>query len=85
MNEHHATEIAFKNGYEKAVNEIFADIEDEIVAAIKGNVKAIDERQEKNNAYEDSFIVRCYGKIDALRGVDGFVEELKKKYTEGDS
>lgn len=65
--------------------EIFAKIEDEIVAAIKSNVKAIDERQEKINAYEDSFIVRCYGKIDALRGIDGFVEELKKKYTEGES
>ena len=27
MNEHDATEIAFKNGYEKAVREIFEEIE----------------------------------------------------------
>ena len=27
MNEHHATEIAFKNGYKKAVMEIFEDFE----------------------------------------------------------
>jgi hypothetical protein len=66
---------------QEVAREIFAEIENEIIGAIKSNVKAIDERQEKINAYEDSFIVRCYGKIDALRGIDGFVEELKKKYT----
>lgn len=27
MNEHHATEIAFKNGYKKAASEIFEEIE----------------------------------------------------------
>lgn len=30
MNEHDATEIAFKNGYEKAAREIFEEIEREI-------------------------------------------------------
>ena len=60
--------------------EIFEKIEDEILGAIKSNVKAIDDRQTEINAYEDSFIVRCYGKIDALRGIDGFIEELKEKY-----
>jgi hypothetical protein len=30
MNEHDATEVAFKNGYKKAVEDIFADIEFDI-------------------------------------------------------
>ena len=30
MNEYDATEIAYKNGYEKAVQDVFADIEREI-------------------------------------------------------
>lgn len=64
----------------KVAQEIFEQIHREIAEAIKSNVRAIDERQEKYNIYEDDFIHRCYGKIDALRGIDGFITELKEKF-----
>lgn len=64
--------------------EIFEQIHREIAEAIKSNVRAIDERQEKYNIYEDDFIHRCYGKIDALRGIDGFITELKEKCVKED-
>lgn len=68
----------------EVARDIFEQIHREIAEAIKSNVRAIDERQEKYNIYEDDFIHRCYGKIDALRGIDAFITELKEKCAKED-
>jgi hypothetical protein len=77
MNEHDATEIAFKNGYEKAVKEIFAEIEREVEEALKSNYKVLPGFVDCDELYH-----MVQGKISALRGIEGFIEELKKKYAE---
>lgn len=69
---------AIDNGYRKAsdvAEEIFAEIEAEIDAALTSNYNFIQQ-------YEllDALWSRVNGKIDALRGIDGFLAELKKKY-----
>lgn len=59
----------------KVAREIFAYIEQEIVAALESNYKVISKFVESDDLY---YTVK--GKISALRGIEGFVEELKKKY-----
>jgi hypothetical protein len=49
MNEHDATEIAFKNGYEKAVREIFEEIE-EILFDYESTIQ-----KEYRNAFNSRF------------------------------
>lgn len=66
----------------EVAREIFEEIESEIVAALQSNYRAKQERVEKQ--LPDDFVsYMCEGKIAALRGIEAFVEELKKKYTEG--
>lgn len=65
-------------GYCKASDvamEIFAEIEKEIIAALESNYKAMNEKRMFEGIY---YVVQ--GKIAALRGIEGFVDELKKKY-----
>lgn len=81
VNEQPTADVAPRS---EVAREIFEEIHREITEAIKSNVRAIDERQEKHNIYEDDFIHRCYGKIDALRGIDGFITELKEKCAKED-
>lgn len=87
MNEHDATEIAYKNGYAKGkadgVTEILAEIEKEIELAIESNYRV--KKEHYNHSIipnYDSFHAMCDGKIYAMRGVLNFMEELKMKYTE---
>lgn len=59
----------------------FADkIHTEIHQALESNYKARAERIEKLNVGEtDEFISYCQGKIDALRGLDDFIDETYKE------
>lgn len=87
MNEHDATEIAFKNGYKQGksevAREIFEEIEKEIEAAIESNYRAKKERYKHSVIPNyDNFTAMCDGKICAMRGLLVFIEELNEKYTE---
>lgn len=63
----------------EVAREIFEEIEREIVAALRSNYNAKQERVEKQ--IPDDFVsYMCEGKIAALRGIDDFLAELKKKY-----
>ena len=72
------------------VEKIFAEIELEIKKALDSNYEA--RRIRLKNKHEkreippcycgDEFICICDGKITALRGIEYFLAELKKKYTE---
>ena len=78
---------AYQDGYETAkaeiIGEIFKEVKVEITASLDSNYKAIRDHNEKHFPNTDaSFLERVYGKIDALRGIDGFIDELEKKYTE---
>jgi hypothetical protein len=61
----------------EVARKICCEIEEEIVAALESNYKVISKFVESDSLY---YTVK--GKISALRGIEGFVEELKKKYTE---
>lgn len=67
----------------EVANIICCEIEEEIVAALNSNYRAIAEHQKK---YGDNvnlnFLTAVYAKNNALRGMEAFVEELKKKYAE---
>lgn len=68
----------YNAGYRKAsevAREIFAEIKKEIEEALKSNYKVLPQLEFSNELYNS---VR--GKIDALRGIEGFIAELKKKY-----
>ena len=61
---------------------IFDEIEEEICAALDSNYKALRTYDDgRNNDYILELVGRIKGKIDALRGIEAFVEELKEKYT----
>jgi hypothetical protein len=68
-----ATDVVPKSEVEK----IFEEIEKEIEEALKSNYEA---RRVYNPT--DEFGMWVQGKIDALRGIEYFLAELKKKYTE---
>lgn len=71
-------------GRKEVVRKICCEIESEIVAALESNYKARAERiRNPRIDTADEFISYIDGKIAALRGIEDFVEELKKKYTEG--
>ena len=68
----------------EVAKEIFEEVEVEITEALKCNYKRRTEyyTKERYNKEDVEFINAVNGKIDALRGVEGFIAELKKKYTE---
>lgn len=67
----------------EVANKICCEIEEEIVAALESNYRALKEWDDgRCNDYILEMVNRIKGKIDALRGIEAFVEELKKKYTE---
>ena len=68
----------YNAGYRKA-SEIFEEIEQEIELALDCNYKVKRDAQGDN----DTLVIYVDGKIDCLRGLAGFIAELKKKYTEG--
>ena len=69
--------IVIEKARAEVASEIFEDIEREIEEALKSNYEA---RRVYNPT--DEFGMWVQGKIDALRGIEGFLAELKKKYTE---
>lgn len=76
---------AIAGAKQEVAREICCEIEEEIVAALESNYRALKEWYDgRCNDYILEMVGRINGKIDALRGIEGFVEELKKKYTEGD-
>lgn len=66
----------------EVAKKIFADMRKEIFEAMKSNRFAIEEHQEEHEDVVDDFIIRCEGKMDALRGIDGFIDELEKRCLE---
>lgn len=67
----------------EVANKICCEIEEEIVAALESNHRALKEWDDgRCNDYILEMVNRIKGKIDALRGIEAFVEELKKKYAE---
>ena len=77
-------EKLYSKGYRKAsdvAREIFEEIEEEIKLALESNYKAEAERMKKPIVdMADEFLGWVDGKITALRGIEGFIAELKKKY-----
>ena len=67
----------------EVANKICCEIEEEIVAALESNYRALKEWDDgRCNDYILEMVNRIKGKIDALRGMEAFVEELKNKYAE---
>ena len=67
-------------GYRKA-SAIFEEIEEEIKLALVSNHKAKRDHMEKHYyCLHAEFLSAVQGKIDALRGIEAFIAELKKKY-----
>lgn len=67
------------------VRRIFEEIEQEIVAALESNYRVYEEHLEK---YGDKpnleLLCMCNAKVNALRGIEDFIAEIKKKYTKGE-
>lgn len=64
------------------VEKIFEEIEAELKLALDSNYKA--KRKHIDKKYyclHAEFLASVQGKIDALRGIDDFIAEFKKKYT----
>lgn len=75
-------ERVFNADYRKqsdVVNKICCEIKQEIAAALESNYKAEKQNRAIDRLYMHEAIM---GKITALRGIDDFISELKKKYTE---
>lgn len=76
-------EALYNAGYRKELDvarEICCKIEEEIVKALESNYNAKVERMRKPCIdMADEFIGWVEGKISALRGIEDFVAELKKK------
>lgn len=67
----------------EVVNKICCEIEEEIVAALESNYRILKELDDgRCNDYVLEIVNRIKGKIYALREIERFVEELKKKYTD---
>lgn len=67
----------------EVASRVLEEIQKEIEAALESNYKARNERNESRqwNRINDNFINTVNGKISALRGINDFIIELKKKYT----
>lgn len=72
----------YKMASQKVARGIFEEIEAEITEALKCNYKRRTEyyTKERFKKEDGEFINTVNGKIDALRGIDGFIDEIKKKY-----
>ena len=81
-----AKDTQLENAKAEVANKICCAIEKEIVAALESNYRARKEHIERHAelAYDTELLLEISGKINALRGIEGFVEELKKKYTESE-
>lgn len=78
---YHEAEALYNAGYRKSTDvaeEIFAEIEKEIELALDCNYKVKRDSQDMN----DTLVIYVEGKIDCLRGLLGYIAELKEKYTE---
>ena len=79
-----ALEYELEKAKQKVAREIFGKIHKEIELALASNYKAKQERIDKHyngmSGVIDDFISLVDGKIQALRGIDDFIEELEKKY-----
>ena len=73
IEEHPAVDVVPKSEVEK----IFEEIEKEITWAIEHNYCVRTEFEDSTELYHS-----INGRINALRGMDYFIAELKKKYTE---
>jgi hypothetical protein len=65
---------------QEVAKQIFEEIRQEIKLALDSNYKAKDEHLNKYKDYDAQFISLVNGKILSLRGIDDFLDELKKKY-----
>ena len=64
----------------ESLEEFVKKVHTEIHEALENNYKTRAERVEKHNVGEtDEFISYCQGKIDALRGMDHFIDNLYEK------
>jgi len=64
----------------EAYKECIEKVKEEIAEALKSNYKAKAERLEKHNVGDKTdFISYCGGKIDCLRGLDDFLNNLLKE------
>ncbi len=70
-----ATEEIERKAKQEVAREIFEEIHKEIEEALKSNYKVLPQVEQSEELY-----YRVKGKIDALRGIDDFLAELKKKY-----
>ena len=77
-NEHLA--VMLEEARQEVAREIFEEIEREINDALQSNYKVLPIIEESEALWN-----RVSGKIDALRGIGGFIDELKDKYTEGET
>lgn len=69
----------YKAGYYRA-SDIFEELDKEITLAIESNYKVIHEYTDRYERMSEELLDRVRGKIDALRGIEDFVAELRKKY-----
>lgn len=68
----------------EVAREICCEIEEEIVGALESNYRVLADYDDgRCNEYILELVNRVKGKVDALRSIESIVEELKKKYTEG--
>ena len=68
----------------EAYKECIEKVKEEISEALKSNYKARSERIDKHNVGEtDEFISYCGGKIDCLRGLDNFLDDILNEFTKG--
>ena len=79
-------EKGYSEGFKIAIEMIANRIHHEILDARNSNFKAIDERRMKyGSAYDnDPFLHYCQGKIQALDGVDYFIETVVKNLKKAD-
>lgn len=74
------TEMKVDEAKTKAYKECIEKVKEEIAEALESNYKARAERIEKHNVGEtDEFISYLQGKIDCLRGLDDFLDNLLKE------
>ncbi len=66
-------------GYCRA-SDIFEELDKEITLAIESNYKVIHEYTDRYDRMSEELLNRVRGKIDALRDIEDFVAELRKKY-----
>ena len=76
--------ILYEAGYRRqseVAKEIFAEIEKEIKSAIAVNYKAREARMNRGySEIDDNMMSSIWAKINTLRGILDFIEELKETY-----